>query len=115
MLIQPFVENAILHGLRHKKDEIGELFLNLKVTDNQLIIFVIDNGIGREASQKINSLKNILKQSVGVKLSEERIAKLNEIYAPQSYLKITDIDENNDKGTIVEIGLPLITHQDLSR
>jgi hypothetical protein len=112
MLIQPFVENAILHGLKHKRDSIGELFLNIKITDNQLIINIIDNGIGREASQKINQLRSVLRQSVGVKLSEERIAKLNEMYPVKSYLKIKDIDQQNDKGTIVEIGLPLINHRD---
>jgi hypothetical protein len=112
-LIQPFVENAILHGLRHKKDEIGELYLNIKNTDNQLIIHIIDNGIGRDAAKKINNFKNLKKQSVGMKLTEERIEKLNEIYPQKSHLKIIDIYEGNDRGTVIEIGLPLITHQDI--
>ncbi len=113
MLIQPFIENAILHGLRHKKEEIGEVYLNIKKTDNQIIIHIIDNGIGREAAKKINNLKTLIKKSVGLKLTEERIEKLNELYPEKTYLKITDINEGKDKGTIVEIGLPLITHETL--
>ncbi len=114
MLIQPFVENAILHGLRHKRDAVGELFLNFKVLDNQLVITLIDNGIGREASQKINSFKQLNKQSVGLKLTEERIEKLNEMYEGKAFLEVTDIVQDADRGTIVKIGLPLISQSDLS-
>jgi Histidine kinase/Y_Y_Y domain/Two component regulator propeller len=113
MIVQPFVENAILHGLRHKREEEGELFLNVKVSTSQIVINVIDNGIGREAAQKIKNFKPIEKQSVGLKLTEERIKKLNEIYEGKAYLKIIDIAQGVDKGTIVEIGLPLLTQSDL--
>ncbi|WP_435356726.1 histidine kinase [Emticicia sp. SJ17W-69] len=118
MILQPFVENAILHGLRHKKDAIGELFINVQMADIQesnksVVIHIIDNGIGREASQKINSLTSINKHSVGIKLTEERIQKLSEIYPNMAYLKVKDINEPNDKGTIIEIGLPLLTQQNI--
>lgn len=113
MLIQPFVENAILHGLRHKKDGFGELYLNLKKVSDQIVIHIIDNGIGREASKKINSSKSIGRKSVGIYVTEERIEKLNEIYSQKANFKITDINENDDKGTIVEIKLPLLTLKDL--
>lgn len=118
MILQPFVENAILHGLRHKKNAVGELFINVQMVDNQpsdrsVVIHIIDNGIGREAAQKINSLKSLTKRSVGIKLTEERIHKLSEIYPEKTYLKVKDINEVDDKGTIIEIGLPLLTHENI--
>ena len=48
-----------------------------------------------------------------MKLTEERIQKLNEIYPEKTYLKVKDINEANDKGTIIEIGLPLLTHENI--
>lgn len=113
MILQPFVENAILHGLRHKKDADGELFLTLKITANQLIARIIDNGIGRIASGQINRLWKQSSNSVGVTLTEERIQKLNEMYPQKAYLKINDIHIENDRGTVVEIGLPLLTLTDI--
>lgn len=113
MLLQPFIENAILHGLRHKKDAQCELYFNIKKVSDQIVIHIIDNGIGREASKKINSLKSIGRKSVGIYVTQERIEKLNELYPQKAHLKITDINENDDKGTIVEIKLPLITLKDL--
>ena len=113
MLFQPFVENAILHGLRHKKNDIGELFVNLKMGRDQLICNIIDNGIGRAAAERINVFRKHQSKSVGVKLTEERIKKLDEIYPGLAYFKLTDIEMENDYGTIVEIGLPLLTLETL--
>ena len=112
LLLQPFVENAILHGLRHKKDE-GELYINVQVIDNQLISYIIDNGIGRAASAKINAFMTMSKQSIGMKLTQERIEKLNEIYPNLAFFKIKDINEGDDTGTIIEIGLPLLTQENI--
>ena len=113
MVLQPFVENAILHGLRHKKEDDGDLFVNLKINQNQLIARIIDNGVGRIASGQINRLRKQSSHSVGVTLTEERIQKLNEIYPQKAYLKISDIHIENDRGTVVEIGLPLLTLTDI--
>ncbi|UFH53919.1 histidine kinase [Spirosoma sp. KNUC1025] len=113
MVLQPFVENAILHGLRHKKEDDGELFINLKINHDQLIARIIDNGIGRVASAQINRLRKQESHSVGVALTEERIQKLNEMYPHKAYLKINDIHIENDRGTVVEIGLPLLTLTDV--
>jgi ligand-binding sensor domain-containing protein len=112
-LFQPLVENAILHGLRHKKDETGQLYINLKIADNQLIGSIIDNGIGRMASAKINTFKKNRYYSLGAMLTEERIQKLNSIYPDKAYLKIKDIAREHGIGTIAELGLPLLTIQNL--
>jgi ligand-binding sensor domain-containing protein len=113
MLFQPFVENAILHGLRHKKDDSGELFIHVKILGNQLICNITDNGIGRAEAGRINFFRKHQSKSVGLKLTDERIRKINEIYPGLAYLRITDIDMESDSGTIIEIGLPLLTQENL--
>ncbi|RDB05965.1 sensor histidine kinase [Runella aurantiaca] len=114
-LFQPLVENAILHGLRHKKGESGELYIHLKMGEGLLIGNIIDNGIGRKASAKVNAFKKYQAQSLGTALTEERIRKLNDLYPDKTSLKIKDIQFENDTGTIVELRLPLLTLQTLQQ
>ena len=66
MLIQPYVENAIWHGLMHKK-EAGRLFIEIKHIGNFLYCAIEDNGIGRAKSMEINRRKGRRKKSVGMK------------------------------------------------
>ncbi len=112
MLIQPFVENAILHGLRHKK-EGGELKISIKKTDNQIVCLIEDNGIGREHSAKINATKQSNKSSVGIQLTKDRIQKIAEMYNQSATIELSDLSEENNTGTIVEIKLPLLIQKDI--
>ncbi|RPD96629.1 hypothetical protein EGM88_09710 [Aureibaculum marinum] len=72
LVLQPFIENAIWHGLAPKKEDKN---LNLSVfkEDNNLVIEVIDNGIGRIKAQEIKSKKMHNRKSVGIALTEERL------------------------------------------
>jgi ligand-binding sensor domain-containing protein len=108
-LIQPFVENAILHGLRNLKDSTGQLNIEVSIKNNLLFVSITDNGIGREASEKLNEGQNLQKKSLGLKLTLERILKVNELYPNQAAVDIIDIDENRTTGTCIEMTLPLIT------
>jgi two-component system, LytTR family, sensor kinase len=110
MIAQPFVENAILHGLRYK-EEGGLLEIIVMEQYNALLLTITDNGIGRAAAKEKKTLKLKNKSSVGIKITEERIEKLNEIYPNQLSLNIEDLE--NEKGTKVTIKLPLITHKNL--
>lgn len=108
LLVQPFVENAIWHGLLHK-----EGLRKLTVTfseDHQdnLICVVEDNGIGREVSGKL-SLKEA-HTGKGLTVAEERIKTFNEQHAQKSFFVIEDLYESNGtaSGTRVKISLPLI-------
>lgn len=76
MLIQPYVENAVLHGLRHKQ-EGGHLQVSLTEKENYLICEISDNGIGREASRIINMNKSKEYRSVAMNLTKERLQLLN--------------------------------------
>jgi ligand-binding sensor domain-containing protein len=112
-IIQPFVENAILHGLRHKTNGTAKLKLQIKKEGQSIAIHLIDNGIGREASAKINKEKIRDKTSVGVDITQERINKLNELYPGKASLTVIDIIENKEMGTHVHICLPLLTIENI--
>ncbi len=113
-IVQPFVENAILHGLRHKNDGKGMLFLKYTVHEKVLQIDVADNGIGRKAADIINFEKSQHKTSLGMSLTQERIHKLNELYPQQASINIIDLEkEQIATGTAVKIHLPMITLENI--
>jgi sensor histidine kinase YesM len=104
MFLQPFVENAILHGLRHKKDADGELEISLQSVDNQLLIEITDNGIGRKASEEINKSRMVFQQSMGLEMTQQRIMALGELFNNPSEFQIFDLEQ----GTKVKIKIPKI-------
>ena len=75
LLIQPYIENAILHGLINKNDK-GDLWLSLERNNGLLICKIEDNGIGRARSQEIEQGKVSRHRSLGIKVTEERISGL---------------------------------------
>ncbi len=77
LLVQPYVENAILHGLNNKKGN-GLLTITIYEKDDLVFFDIEDNGIGREASKKLNSQKITKHKSMGIKLTEERLKLINE-------------------------------------
>ena len=97
MLMQPFVENAILHGLQNKK---GEKHLKIDVTpkDAFVSIAITDNGIGRKAAKEIQQQKN----GKGTKLMKERLGILEQKQGEKYRFTTTDLAD----GTLVEIVLP---------
>jgi len=74
LILQPFVENAIWHGLSPKEGE-KKLQLSIAKTDSNYIeIAIEDNGIGREKAQEFKAQKMLKRESIGLKLTEERLA-----------------------------------------
>ena len=108
LLIQPFVENALWHGIRHRNDADGVINIDISIKDEALCCCIEDNGVGRAYASEVNS--NVRKEhnSKGMSLTASRIAMVNEVktYAP----KITDYTDENGKGTgtKVEFNLPLL-------
>lgn len=103
MMIQPFVENAIWHGLMNKK---GERLLNISFTiqdEKYLFCVVDDNGLGR--IQKENVFKN--RKSMAIIFVRSRLELINKIHNLDCKLEI--IDKQNASGTRVEITLPILT------
>ena len=102
LLVQPFVENAIVHGLSHKESD-GILSISAKQLDeNQLFFQITDNGIGREASKKLQTSNRGTHRSMGVSLAEERLKMIN----GDSHLTVETEDlyvEGRPSGTQVRI------------
>lgn len=108
MLIQPFAENAIKHGLLHKSGS-KHLKIDIRSENNYLIMVVEDNGIGRKASIEINKSNKNKSAGFAVKATEERIALFNELNARKIIISIIDkTDEKGEAaGTIVQLTLPI--------
>ncbi|MFK7049463.1 Sensor histidine kinase YehU [Flavobacterium columnare] len=108
MLLQPYVENALKHGLLHK---IGtkELHLNFTIQNKVLNISIEDNGIGRKKSQELNEIKNKKHQSFATNALQNRIDLLNEYNQKNISIEIIDkLTENQlPNGTLVIIQIPL--------
>lgn len=76
MLIQPFVENAILHGLYNKVDT-GVLRIRVAEEEDMLIVEVEDDGVGRAAAARLKAANAIGHKSMGTTLTEERLRLIN--------------------------------------
>ncbi len=104
-LIQPFVENAIIHGFKNKKTGEGKLTITVEKADNLIQICIDDNGVGMAATQ--GKSKN--KKSLGTQVTRERIEKLNQLYPNMASINIIDKIDADNFGTRVYLSLPLIT------
>lgn len=94
-LLQPLVENAILHGLRHRP-EPGTLLLVFRKTEGGTILGVEDNGIGREASKEMKSAEDTRRKSHGLEIVQQRITTL--CLLPNIELKMTILDLKDTSG-----------------
>ncbi len=108
LLIQPFVENAIKHGLAHRASK-GRLRLSISGTNEQVLCLVEDNGIGRAKAAEVlaNSRRHHI--SRGMHTSNERIAMLSSISDNDFDIKVIDLQDENGQpaGTRVEILIPI--------
>jgi tetratricopeptide (TPR) repeat protein len=104
MLLQPYVENAVWHGLRYKKEK-GFLKVQLINIDEETIqIEISDNGIGREKSKELKTDYQKKQQSKGMQNIKQRIAILNEMYKDKVDVFIEDLYDDNT-GTKVMLTL----------
>jgi PAS domain S-box-containing protein len=105
LLIQPYVENAILHGLYNKEGK-GTLTIDVKTTSDQLIFEIEDNGIGRSAANEIRDRNQSQRKSMGTQLTEERLRILNN--NSENAVVYTDLfNEGKASGTRVTIRIKL--------
>lgn len=104
MLIQPYIENAIWHGLRYKESG-GLLSVGISKDQDNLAITIQDNGIGRKKSKELKSENQKKMKSRGIKNTQKRLDILEKIYKKEIHLSIKDV-ENNGEGTLVEIIIP---------
>lgn len=109
MLMQPYVENAIWHGLMQKKGEKGKLDLSIRRDNGHLLCIIEDNGIGREAASQIRSKSGALRKSFGMKITSDRLSLLNKISKANASVHIYDLKTKSGEaaGTRVELLIPL--------
>lgn len=105
MLIQPYVENAVWHGLRYKEGK-GKLDIHFKKEPTNLIVLIEDDGIGRHKSQAMKTDNQKRHQSTGLKNIQERLSILNSVYKTNYQVKVEDIFPQS--GTRVSVTIPLI-------
>jgi sensor histidine kinase YesM len=110
LLLQPYVENAIWHGLMHK-EEGGKIDVDISMIRNRSIlqINITDNGIGRKRSAELKSKTATTHKSYGMKVTSERIELINQIYRTSAEIKIFDLTDANENpaGTTVTIFIPI--------
>lgn len=102
MLIQPYIENAVWHGLRYKKEK-GYLHVFLKQKNDAVEITVEDNGIGRKKSQEFKTENQITLESTGLKNIIDRLKIIRDVYKIKLDVSIEDLDKSTGEGTIVKI------------
>ncbi|QHT68799.1 tetratricopeptide repeat protein [Rhodocytophaga rosea] len=110
MVLQPFVENAIWHGLLHKDaTEKGAISITVREADEQLLCTIEDNGVGREKAAQLREKSVLKSKSMGIKITEERLRLLNPKRL-EELIRITDLKDalNHTSGTRVEINIPIL-------
>ena len=106
MLVQPYVENAIWHGLLHKTNGKGLLQIHVnKTAAGRLKIIITDNGIGRQQAAGLKSKEVLRTKSYGMRISSDRIKLINDLYNIEAAVNIEDLYDvdGNAAGTKVTI------------
>lgn len=104
MLIQPYIENAIWHGLRYKENS-GNLTLQLTKKEKNLHVTISDNGIGRKKSAELKTSNQKKNRSTALRNIKERIYIVNELHGLKIDVSINDFNQDGT-GTIVELLVP---------
>jgi LytS/YehU family sensor histidine kinase len=109
LIIQPYVENAVWHGLMHKEKK-GQLDIEVSREDNYLYVKIVDNGIGRRKAAELASKSATKHKSMGLKITADRIAMMRRANLGESVIKINDLVEPDGcaAGTAVIIKIPVI-------
>ena len=108
LILQPFLENALWHGLSSKE---GEKNIDLEITkspDDYIHIAITDNGIGREAAEKIKQGKVLKRKSVGIDITKERLTNFSRDFQNTFNVEMVDLydDDGKASGTKVILDIP---------
>lgn len=108
MLLQPYVENAIWHGLLHS-NRTGRLDIILALEGHNLLCVIEDNGVGREFVQEMNANSRLKTRSMGTKITEDRLELFSRLYHNEASVEIIDLKDRGGValGTRVELTIPV--------
>ncbi|PIB27653.1 histidine kinase [Maribacter sp. 4U21] len=110
LILQPFLENALWHGLSSKDGEKNIVLEVMKAQEGFIKISIIDDGVGRDAAEKIKQGKVLKRKSVGIDITKERLANFSKDYQNSFHVEIIDVydDSNNPSGTKIVLHIPTI-------
>ena len=110
LILQPFLENALWHGLSPKKGEKSILIKVRRKKKGFIEISITDNGVGREVAEKLKKSRVLKRKSVGIDITKERLANFSRDYQHTFKLEIVDLFDDHKKpaGTKVIMHLPTI-------
>jgi LytS/YehU family sensor histidine kinase len=110
LLVQPFVENAIIHGLRHKKGK-GKISIEFRLAEHSLECFIQDDGVGRMKATQINENQRKLGRSMATELTEDRLKSMSTKDGQIGSIRIDDLKDVHGlaSGTRVELIIPYVT------
>jgi ligand-binding sensor domain-containing protein/two-component sensor histidine kinase len=105
MLIQPFVENAVIHGMKHLGENIGKIQIRFLLDENSVLCEIEDNGVGRKKAAEFESETKKDHKSAALEITRERLQQVNEVGKPESKLEIIDLhnSDGSASGTKVVI------------
>ncbi len=107
LITQPYVENAIWHGLLPKKDGLPVLTINCRKKHGNLVIEINDNGIGRVASAQLRPPHLMTHKAQGIKLTEERLLLVNEMYGVNAHIELIDTYQTGGLSTGTDVRFTL--------
>ncbi|MCE3225654.1 MAG: hypothetical protein K0S32_205 [Bacteroidetes bacterium] len=116
MMLQPFIENALIHGIQnkirisreYKVSYKGELIVNYTQLSNKIVCTVTDNGIGRKKSYQLKNENFFGHRSLGIKFTEKRLELLSRNECRIIYNDLHDTKTNEPTGTEVIVELPIL-------
>jgi len=110
MLIQPYVENSICHGLVPAENK-GYIKIDLKLKDDYISCVIKDNGIGRDAAMEKRKQNETNHNSLGTRIVSSRLDLVNALYGTSLKTIYTDLknDKGEPDGTMVEIQIPILS------
>lgn len=106
LLLQPFAENAIWHGLMHKQEK-GFLNFDFSAEQKFLLCTITDNGVGREQAESLKSKSAEKQKSMGLKITTERLSLLNTNSYEQTFFSIEDLTDENGNATGTKVHLKI--------
>lgn len=109
MILQPFIENSIKHGITQKEKNDGQININFSATD-KLVCLIEDNGIGRQRAGEVRSAStDTVYESKGMDITMHRIETINKIYETDISVQINDKKDvaGEPTGTVVRVEFPV--------
>lgn len=110
MLAQPFIENAIEHGIIHLSSK-GFISIRFILSEPHILLEVEDNGIGIEKSTEFNTKKREEHKSLATRITQERIRNLRKAFGKGIKMEIEDLRQQNyekESGTLIRFTIPVI-------